>query len=274
MRPTSTSRIIPQKRYKISVNRDFPLSNERLNEGKTMSENTSQIRVKVNRINAKKSTGPKTAEGKRSVRHNAVRHGLYSHDIIINSPHLKESAAEYDRLLASLIVELKPAGLFQQCLVRRIADCLWRLRRVTRAETAEISRHLEHVDTDLRLDVSYRSVIRADPDQPYDSPDEAETARRYNMIGALSLPTLPAGINIIRYEMRLDRQLTRTLRLLLRVQKNSNFTTDLQNLGALKNEETKPTILPSQPPQTPDPPTTCDDSPTADKKTEIAGISD
>ena len=59
-----------------------------------------------------------------------------------------------------------------------------------------------------------------------------------------------------------------------KLQKIHKSTIDLTNLGALKNEETKPTISPSQPPQTPDPATTCDDSPTADKKTEIAGISD
>ena len=44
-----------------------------------------------------------------------------------------------------------------------------------------------------------------------------------------------------------------TLGFLLRLQKNNNFTTDLQNLGALKYEETKPTFLPPQLPQTPAP---------------------
>ena len=102
-----------------------------------MSEITSQNRRRANRLNAKKSTGPKTAKGKRNVRHNAVKHGLYSPDIIINSPHLKENAEEYDLLLASVMAELKPVGLLQECLARKIADCLWRLRRVIRAESAE-----------------------------------------------------------------------------------------------------------------------------------------
>ena len=38
--------------------------------------------------------------------------------------------------------------------------------------------------------------------------------------------------------------LTRALLLFLRLQKNIRFTTDLTNLGALKNEETKPTFQP------------------------------
>ena len=100
-----------------------------------MSESTSQNRIKAGYStihggkNAKKSAGPKTAKGKRNVRHNAVKHGLYSPDIIINSPHLKENAEEYDLLPASVMAELKPVGLLQECLVRKIADCLWRLGR-------------------------------------------------------------------------------------------------------------------------------------------------
>jgi len=59
-----------------------------------------------------------------------------------------------------------------------------------------------------------------------------------------------------------------------KLQKIHKSTIDLHNLGALKYEETKPTILPPQPPQTPYPPITSDAGPTADKKTEIPAISD
>ena len=237
-----------------------------------MSENTSQNRRRANRINAQKSTGPKTAQGKGNVRHNAVKHGLYSPDIIINSPHLKENAEEYDLLLASLMAELKPVGLLQESLVRKIADCLWRMRRVIRAETAEISRGLEYVDRDLNRASTFRDLMGIDSAEPYDNSAEAETARRRNMIGVSALPGGTAAINILRYEMRLDRQLTRTLRLFLYLQKTNNITADLYELGPPEYEETNPTTDPPSQPETGNPPTTCDARRPADDEIEICQI--
>ena len=39
----------------------------------------------ANRRNAKKSTGPKTPEGKRRSGRNAVKHGLLSRDLVVTS---------------------------------------------------------------------------------------------------------------------------------------------------------------------------------------------
>ena len=44
---------------------------------------TSEKQAEANRRNALKSTGPKTPEGKSTVRHNALRHGLLSRDILL-----------------------------------------------------------------------------------------------------------------------------------------------------------------------------------------------
>ena len=84
----------------------------------------SKKQLQANRQNAQKSTGPKTAEGKMISSRNAVRHGFRSHDMIINSPALKESKEEYDQLLASVFEELRPQSFFQAYLARRIAICL------------------------------------------------------------------------------------------------------------------------------------------------------
>ena len=86
----------------------------------------SKIQLQANRQNALRSTGPRSDQGKETASQNATRHGLYAKRIIINSPHLKEDATEYDLLYASLIEELKPTSLFQEYLVRKIANCLWR----------------------------------------------------------------------------------------------------------------------------------------------------
>ena len=64
----------------------------------------------ANRQNAKKSTGPKTEQGKAIIEQNAIKHGLYSRAAVINSPNLKEDQAEYDLLFESMCDELKPQG--------------------------------------------------------------------------------------------------------------------------------------------------------------------
>ena len=51
----------------------------------------SKKQIQANRDNAQKSTGPKTDEGKAIVSQNNTKHGLYSKDIIINSPKLQEN---------------------------------------------------------------------------------------------------------------------------------------------------------------------------------------
>ena len=179
----------------------------------------SEKQLIANCQNAQKSTGPKTDEGKAIVGNNAVKHGLYSDNVIIDSPHLKEDPAEYDHLLNSLIEELNPTTNFQECLVRKIANCLWRSRRVINAETARISRQLGWVDRDLKYEFS------SDPE-----PEELETVeeakarmeinsrRRANIIGVKSIPDEDFSVRILRYEMRLDRQMTRSLQLLRMLQ--------------------------------------------------------
>jgi hypothetical protein len=44
---------------------------------------TSDKKAQTNRQNALKSTGPKTPEGKASVRHNALKHGLLAQEVLL-----------------------------------------------------------------------------------------------------------------------------------------------------------------------------------------------
>ena len=225
---------------------------------------------RANRRNAQKSTGPKTKKGKRISSQNAVKNGLYAHDLILNSPALKESQEEYECMLTLLIDELQPEGIFQEYLVRKIANCLWRSRRVIRAETAQVSRQLEVVDDDLALRARFAKLISktASEDDAH-SPEEKRRARAI-AIGLQSIPNDNASHRLLRYEMRLDRQLTRSLTLLTRLKKfpvacpcdirvpqistsvasafppNVNVGQaqtdpfDIETLGPIKNDETNP----------------------------------
>ena len=106
---------------------------------------TTDKQLKANQTNAKRSTGPKTAAGKRRVSKNAQRHGILSGTAVIAGV---ESRAKWKKLVAALYAELKPMGFMEEVLVDRIAWGLWRLERAKRWENTIIAVAREEVKDD------------------------------------------------------------------------------------------------------------------------------
>ena len=102
----------------------------------------SKKQIKSNQQNAQKSTGPKTEQGKATVSNNATTFGLYSKKIIIDSNTHTEDPVEYQLLFESLRWELDPQSAFQEYLVRKITNCLWRSQRAAPAEASQINNQL------------------------------------------------------------------------------------------------------------------------------------
>ncbi len=175
----------------------------------------SEQKKQANRQNAQKSTGPKTEEGKQTVSQNGVKHGLYTHALILNSPNLKEDQTEYLNLVLDLEKELTPEGVLENTLVRTIANCIWRSRRVTLAETAQIERQLEGIDSDVRIHIGLSSYIDQTDEEP--SPEYMERLRK-TCIGKNAIPCENIATNLLRYELRLNRELSRALKTLYRIQ--------------------------------------------------------
>ncbi len=98
---------------------------------------TSEKKIRSNRRNSLKSTGPRTAAGKSIVSGNAVKHGLCARHIIING----ESSIEFEDFKDSLTEQFQPVGMLELLLVNRIIAALWRLRRLGRIEV-ELFDHL------------------------------------------------------------------------------------------------------------------------------------
>lgn len=88
----------------------------------------------ANRLNSKKSTGPRTPWGKQTSSRNALKFGLFSEDVV--NPHCdgKDAAQKHKGLVNQLEEELNPVGALESFYVQMAADCLWRLRRARRAE--------------------------------------------------------------------------------------------------------------------------------------------
>src|ERR1017187_7079175 len=95
----------------------------------------SQRKLKANRENARKSTGPKTPSGKASSRRNAIRHGLFVRHIT-DFKALDENPQEYEDLLNGLWGQHQPVGKGEEVEVERIALCYWRQKRAWRHENA------------------------------------------------------------------------------------------------------------------------------------------
>ncbi len=103
---------------------------------------TSAAQIKANQENSKLSTGPKTESGKQAVSNNGITHGIISNRLL---PH--ENKDEYQDLVDSLLLELKPVGSLESALVEKIAIILWRQKRLVKAEVARAE--LQQTDKDI-----------------------------------------------------------------------------------------------------------------------------
>jgi hypothetical protein len=92
---------------------------------------TSFRQIEANRRNAIRSTGPRTEEGKRQTRRNAVRHGLCAETVIESI----EDIEDYRAFEAAVIADYDAQTAVERELVLRLASLLWRLRRATAIET-------------------------------------------------------------------------------------------------------------------------------------------
>ncbi len=93
---------------------------------------TSAAQVRANRSNARKSTGPRTPEGKAAASRNAVKHGLLAEQVVIKG----EDPAEFEFYRDRMLGELAPAGMVEEMLAERVVSLSWRLRRAERLQSA------------------------------------------------------------------------------------------------------------------------------------------
>ncbi len=105
-----------------------------------MKKTMSMIQVEANRANARKSTGPKTAEGKANSRRNALKRGILAREVVLHEETGGERASEFWALHRGFWQHLEPEGPVEESLVERMVTAYWRLHRVLIAERGEIVR--------------------------------------------------------------------------------------------------------------------------------------
>jgi hypothetical protein len=97
----------------------------------------SDRQIAANRLNAQKSTGPKTEAGKQHSRRNTLRHGLTAETIF----NVLEDPADYEAFETGIRGAYQPRTAVEHELISRLASLLWRLRRSTAIESGLLQIH-------------------------------------------------------------------------------------------------------------------------------------
>jgi hypothetical protein len=92
----------------------------------------SQSQINANRINAQKSTGPKTPEGKAKSRRNALRHGLTAKACMLAD----EDPNDLLDMIAEIGEKFDPQDTDEDFLVQRMAEARIRYNRIMPLEAS------------------------------------------------------------------------------------------------------------------------------------------
>jgi hypothetical protein len=90
----------------------------------------SDKQLAANRLNAQRSTGPRSAEGKTATRFNALKHGMDAASTVIPG----EDPAELEALIASYHDQFQPANPAEAYFVDTLAQSDWNKRRLLRIQ--------------------------------------------------------------------------------------------------------------------------------------------
>ena len=166
----------------------------------------SKKQIKANRQNSKKSTGPKTDEGKAAVSQNAVKHGLFAQSVIYG-----ENEGDYEAFHEKFFAKLDPVGAVELFLAERAANLAWRLKRAERMQNQVIEDMIGRLVTTnparrRREDYYYNQGRR--PDEPGVDLDELPLGRIANSDWSCNRVL----DRMLMYERRIENSFHKTMR--------------------------------------------------------------
>jgi hypothetical protein len=196
---------------------------------------SSDRQIAANRLNAKRSTGPRTLAGKAKVSVNAMKHGLTGRDVVLPG----ENAEDFDTFRSDLVTSLNPQSVLESLLAEKIVADGWRLRRVAIFEAtlykhgckellirqaAEAVRQYESTAKDRALaSLEHKKVAARDRQAHADAEQRLAHAQAevddpaFAVTRVLQISPGPF-LNLWRHETALSRSMLRTLHELERLQ--------------------------------------------------------
>lgn len=163
----------------------------------------SKDRAETSRQNGSRSRGPISLAGKVRASQNARRHGVLAKERLLPG----ESQAEWDALMSDLGQELGAEGIVEWQFIERMAESIWRQRRLVRAERAQIL-----FQTAASVPVGpYKAAALADHPGVVDSnsPEAMIIFKKF----AMALAGLSSNSDhITRYQSALDHSFAKALK--------------------------------------------------------------
>jgi hypothetical protein len=150
--------------------------------------------IAANRLNALKSTGPKTPEGRAAVRLNGLTHGLTAETLVLPG----ESQTDFQALLDSHEAEHQPSNPTEEALVLQLVMADWRLRRLYNHEAGFYLEGLKSLASVNKQDIHNQSSL---------------------LTGHLGAWDANAQASLHRQEVRLERTFYRAIHELQRLRK-------------------------------------------------------
>jgi len=193
---------------------------------------SSQTKIDSARANGAKSHGPKTEEGRQKSSRNALKHGLYSSSVVLNT----EPRKQYNEMLDAYLLELQPQGPVELDLVEEMVAAKWRQRRLRAIESELLDEEMNDVEVWFR-----------DRGKEYNNLSVLTRAYRRQAEIALALLT--------RHEARLERAYSRALKNLLELQRQRNPHPTAHNPQQKMQERTQPQPISAPAPPFPQPTT-------------------
>ncbi len=110
------------------------------NNTRTDATPTARLtKSEANQINGGKGTGPKTLRGKSHSRLNAVKHSLYSKELVIS----EADQPEFDHMCTGIRAELKPSTPLRENACDYVFVCSWRVKLAVRLEQRQFACRLQ-----------------------------------------------------------------------------------------------------------------------------------
>ena len=150
----------------------------------------SNNKVRANRENAKKSTGPRTVSGKDKVSGNALTHGLTAEKHVI----IGESIEEFNALKESMFQVYKPDGVCEEEIFIKLIELLWRLRRVGLIETGIYGNEILEYDADTYKPKASDKITHVD----FKQGDQKKVLKNQSLIGVAFTRDSMAGSSLLK----------------------------------------------------------------------------
>jgi hypothetical protein len=173
---------------------------------------STETQINANRLNAQRSTGPRTPEGKAKVSQNAVTHGLTALRPVLAN----ENPEEYTLFRDDFFRHYAPVGILEETLAQRAADSFWRLQRAQDYETAVLNTLITEARSKTQTEARIETLTKA-----RSASDGISSDASNDLLGQVLLDDFRQTHcleKVQKYEMAIERSFFRTLKELRRLQ--------------------------------------------------------